>query len=169
MTASERNVARASRQIVIRSYCVEERKVMIQHTTSVHVQRPIEDVFAFIADGHNLTTWQHAVLEHEDLSEGPLGVGSRFREVRHVNGKPTEILAHITAYEANKRFATYTETEPLVTVRYEFASEHGGTRVDYTFVMETHGVMRVMEPLIARSIKKGASQDFETLKQVLEQ
>jgi hypothetical protein len=35
--------------------------------------------------------------------------------------------------------------------------------------METHGVMRVMEPLIARSIKKGASQDFETLKQVLEQ
>jgi hypothetical protein len=78
-------------------------------------------------------------------------------------------IAHITAFEANKRFATHTETEPVVTVRYEVASEHGGTRVEYTFVMETRGVMHVMEPLIARSIKQGASLDFATLKQVLAQ
>ena len=141
---------------------------MIQHEESMQLNRPIEQVFAFVADNHNLRTWQSNLIESEQLADEPMRVGSRFREVRHLGRRPTEIHAEMTVFEPNKCFATRTLTEPRVTVNYDFAAEDGGTRLTYTFVMYTSGMMRLLEPLIARSIKQQTRTDFQQLKRVLE-
>jgi len=59
-------------------------------------------------------------------------------------------------------------TEPKVTVSYSFEVENGGTRLKHKFVMLTSGLTRLLEPMIASSIKKDAEADFETLKRILE-
>ena len=53
-------------------------------------------------------------------------------------------------------------------VSYSLDPEQGGTRLKYKFVLITSGLMRLMEPVIASSIKKDTEADFETLKRVLE-
>ena len=141
---------------------------MIQHEVTLHLERPVEQVFAFLADYQNLSTWQSDLLEHEQLTEGPLRVGTRFREVRRTGPGKSEIHGEITDFEHNKHFATKTLTKPNVTVSYSFEPEDAGTRLSYKFVMLTSGMMRLLEPLIAGSIKKDTNLDFQNLKRILE-
>ncbi len=141
---------------------------MIRHETTVHLNRPVEQVFAFVADGKELPMWQSNLIKSELLTKGPLRVGSRFHEVRLVRRKETEIQAEMTAFELNRRFATKTLSKPEVTVSYSFEPENGGTRLRYEFVMVTTGLMRLLQPMILGSIKKDTSSDFEKLKQLLD-
>ena len=141
---------------------------MIQHEVTIHLNRPVEQVFAFLMDTGKLSTWQSNLIKMEQLTEGPLRAGSRFREVRRLGKKESEIQGEITVFEPNKRFETKTITKPQVTVSYSFEAENGGTRLKHKFVMFTSGLMRLLEPLIASSIKKESESDFETLKHILE-
>ena len=141
---------------------------MIQHEVTIHLDKPVEQVFAFLMDTSKLSTWQSNLIKSEQLTEGPLRRGSRFREVRRINNKETEIQGEITAWEPNKHFETKTATKPQAMVSYSLDPEQGGTRLKYKFVLITSGLMRLMEPMIASSIKKDTEADFETLKRVLE-
>jgi uncharacterized protein YndB with AHSA1/START domain len=141
---------------------------MIQHEVTIHLNRPVEQVFAFLMDTGKLSTWQSNLIKMEQLTEGPLRAGSRFREVRRLGRRESEIQGEITAFEPNRRFETKTITKPQVTVSYSFEAENGGTRLKHKFVMLTSGLMRLLEPLIAGSIKKESESDFEALKRILE-
>ena len=141
---------------------------MIQHEVTLHLKRPVKQVFAFLADYQNLRTWQSNLIENEQLTEGPFRVGTRFREVRRTGPGQSEIHGEITDFEPNKRFSTKTSTKPQVTVSYSLEGENGGTRLNYKFVMLTSGMMRLLEPLIAGSIKKDTNLDFQKLKNILE-
>ena len=141
---------------------------MIRHEVTIHLDRPVEQVFAFLMDTSKLSTWQCNLIKSEQLTEGPLRAGSRFREVRLINNKETEIQGEITALEPNKHFETKTATKPQAMVSYSLDPEQGGTRLKYKFVLITSGLMRLLEPMIASSIKKDTESDFETLKRILE-
>ena len=141
---------------------------MIQHEVTIHINRPVEQVFRFLADAKNLRTWQSNLVENEQLTKEPMGVGTRFREVRRMGPRQSEIQIEITDFELNKRFATKTLNQPQVTVTYTFEPEDGGTRVTNKFVMLTSEDMRLLEPSLADSIKKDTDSDFEKLRYVIE-
>lgn len=141
---------------------------MITHEVTIHLNKPIEQVFAFLMDTSKLVTWQSNLIKSEPLTNGPLRTGSRFREVRRLGNKETEIEAEITALEPNKRLETRTVTRPQATISYSFDPEQSGTRLNYKFSLQTSGLMRLLEPIIARSIRKDSQADFETLKRIIE-
>jgi len=141
---------------------------MIQHEVSIHLNRPVEQVFAFLVDLQNVPTWQSNLIEIRKLTEGALHVGTQFREVRRFGRRSSEIRGEFTDFELNKRFATKTLTKPHVTVSFSLDPQDGGTRVGYKFVLLTSGIMRLFEPLIESLIKKQRESDFETLKRLLE-
>jgi uncharacterized protein YndB with AHSA1/START domain len=142
---------------------------MIQQEISVHLNQPVERVFAFLTDSNKLTSWQSNLIKIEPLVEGPLCLGSRFREVRRMGRKETEIEAEITAFELNRHFETRTLAQPEVRVSYSLEPEEGGTHLRHRFTMRTHGMMRLMEPLIAGSVKRESEADFSVLKNILDQ
>lgn len=141
---------------------------MIQHEVTIHLNQPVEQVFAFLMDTGKLSAWQSNLIKTEKITEGPLRAGSRFKEVRRLGRRESEIEAEITAFEQNKGFETKTLTKPLAMVSYFLDPERGGTRLKYKFVLVTSGIMRLLEPLIASSIRKDSKADFETLKRILE-
>jgi uncharacterized protein YndB with AHSA1/START domain len=141
---------------------------MITHEVTVHLNKPVEQVFAFLMDTTKLTTWQTNLIKIDKITEGPLRLGSRFQEVRHLGGRESEIQGEITAFEPNTRFETKTMTKPQVTVSYFLEPEEGGTRVKHRFVMVTSGLMRLLEPMIAKSIREENDSDFQNLKRILE-
>jgi len=142
---------------------------MIQHEFTIYLNCPVNQVFAFLADSKNLPDWQSNLIENEQLTEGPVRVGTNFREVRRTGPRQSEIQAEVTVYdEVNKRFGIKTITKPEVTINYALESEAGGTRINYKFVMLTGGMMRLLEPLLAGSIKKDTDLDFQRLKRILE-
>src|SRR6266498_1546074 len=102
---------------------------MIQHEVTIHLNRPVEQVFAFLADTGKVATWQSNLIKMEQLTEGPLRAGARFREVRRLGRRDSEIQGEVTAFEPNKRLETKTVTKPQATVSYSFDPENGGTRL----------------------------------------
>lgn len=141
---------------------------MIQHDVSIHLNRPVDQVFAFVADPAMLPMWQSNLIESEQLTEGPMRVGTRTREVRRLGRRPIEYQAEVTGFEPNKRFSLRVINGPRVTLNYSFEPEEGGTRLRYQLVMRPSGMMRLLAPLIIRSLRKQSSSDFEKLKDILE-
>ena len=44
------------------------------------IYRPVEEVFDFVADERNEPRYNPRMLDAEQISEGPIGVGTRFRD-----------------------------------------------------------------------------------------
>jgi uncharacterized protein YndB with AHSA1/START domain len=49
---------------------------------TVTIRRPVEDVFAYLADFGNVLEWNHAIESTTKTSSGPVGVGSTYRQIR---------------------------------------------------------------------------------------
>jgi uncharacterized membrane protein len=58
---------------------------MAQVEGEIVIERPIEDVFDFVADERNEPRYNPQMISVEQLSDGPIGLGTQFRaEVRKV-------------------------------------------------------------------------------------
>src|ERR1043166_9382389 len=65
----------------------------------VVIERPVEEVFDFVADARNEPRYNPRMLRAEKLTPGPIGLGTRFRdEVRSV-GRPAEVTIEVVGYE----------------------------------------------------------------------
>jgi uncharacterized protein YndB with AHSA1/START domain len=49
---------------------------------TVTIRRPVEDVFAYLADFGNVPRWNHAIGSTTKTIPGPVGVGSTYRQIR---------------------------------------------------------------------------------------
>ena len=58
--------------------------VKIEH--SLVIARPIDQVFVFLVNPSNNSLWQEGVIESRQISEGPVGVGTRGRDIREFFG-----------------------------------------------------------------------------------
>ena len=54
---------------------------------SIHIGRPVGDVFASLTDVKNNVDWESNVVKMEYTSEGPVGVGSTGRRVGEDDGR----------------------------------------------------------------------------------
>ena len=75
---------------------------MVKIETSMVINRPIEEVFAFLTNPENDLVWRSGVLESEQTSDGPMGVGTTARSVEQFLGRRIESTVEFTAYEPNK-------------------------------------------------------------------
>ena len=57
---------------------------MATFENTVVITRPIEEVFAFLSDLENVPKWNYAIVETRKVSEGPVGQGTVYRQVRSV-------------------------------------------------------------------------------------
>ena len=64
---------------------------------TVTIQRPAEDVFAFLADFENIPKWNYAIEQTSKISAGPAGVGTRYRQTRTIPSRGVEDF-EITAF-----------------------------------------------------------------------
>ena len=63
---------------------------MIEVEQSITINRPVKEVFAFVADQRNAPRWQSGLLEVRRTTEGTLGVGTKHRFVRKFVGRRLE-------------------------------------------------------------------------------
>jgi uncharacterized protein YndB with AHSA1/START domain len=64
---------------------------------TVVIRRPTAEVFGFLADLENLPRWNYAIVETHKISQGPVGVGTIYQQVRSVPSRSEERF-EVTAY-----------------------------------------------------------------------
>ena len=143
---------------------------MIAFQTSIKIERPIEDVFAYISDPGNFPSWNSAVQNVRATSPGPSGPGSTYTMERRLPTGPATNQLEIIAREQPHEFAIHTTAGPTPFLyRYRFTGENGKTVVHLDAQVELEGVASVVPQLARHAVKGGVDDNLATLKRILEQ
>jgi len=147
---------------------MKEGKVETFENT-VTINRPVEDVFAFLADFENVPTWNHAIEKTVKTSAAPTGKGTTYRQSRAIPSRSTEGF-EVTGFEPVRRLEIQGEIGPFRTrASYMLTPVESGTRLTNEVDLEaTSGVLRLVAPLAASRVKAAVAQNLVTLKHVLE-
>ena len=144
---------------------------MIEFTTAIEIDRPVHDVFAYVTDPAKLATWQTNTVAVEQLTDGPVRVGTRLRETHSApGGRRLKSLVEVSAIERDRLFALRIVDGPLpVDGRFELASTGAGsTRIEVHGSGAARGALRLAAPLLSRVLRRQFANHLSALKRVLE-
>ncbi|KUN82734.1 SRPBCC family protein [Streptomyces griseoruber] len=127
---------------------------------TVEVDRPVAEVFAYLADGRNDPQFSPRVLRIERIPDAPTSVGTIFRSTVKDAGMKTAREFRITALEAPVRLRWAEVSKNTVTAReggYDLESlPEGRTRVRIHNVLEGHGLGKLLVGLALAAARKDA-------------
>jgi uncharacterized protein YndB with AHSA1/START domain len=139
--------------------------------TTVVIDRPIEDVFAFLADGENDPKFSPRVLQIAKTTDGPPGVGTVYASTVKDAGMKTKREFQLTVFEPFTRIRWAELSKNLVTAPeggYDLVREGTGSRVTVYNVLEGHGLGKLIAPLALRSARNGADDFGKAIKSAVE-
>ncbi len=140
----------------------------MEFANTVTIERPVDDVFQFLADFENVPKWNYAIVETRKTSPGPVGVGVTYRQLRSVPSTSEERF-EVTAFEPDRRLAIRGDLGPLQgTLTYELEPAGNGTRLTNTADLQARGLARLAAPLAIGRIRDAVAANLEKLKELLE-
>lgn len=141
---------------------------MVRFENTVVIERPPAEVFEFLADFENVPRWNYAIESTRKTSDGPVRVGTTYRQVRTIPSRSEESL-EVTELEPDRRLAVRGDLGPLHgTLTYELEETGGATRLVNTADLEAQGVMRLAAPLAAGRVREAVAANLGELKRLLE-
>ncbi len=138
---------------------------MIEFENTIRIHRPITEVFAFLSDLENIPKWNYYVLAVTKLSNGPIGIGTRYHQVR----KTDQQDIHITELEPNHKIVikTLPQSSPSLEMRFTLSEEGNATRIRDEWRLDS-GWPRPLEWLGEGRIKSAVAENLTKLKELLE-
>lgn len=142
---------------------------MVTNEKIITINRPVEEVFAYVSDLTRGPEWQPGLVEVRRITEGPEGVGTQYTGVRKFMGRKMESVIEFTTYEPNKKlvFKSISGDSPLVQ-SFLFEPTPEGTKLIARLELQTPGLMSLAKPLIASSLKRDVDTNYSILKNLLE-
>lgn len=143
-----------------------------QFEATVEIDRPVAEVFAFLADGENDPKFSPRVLEIKKTTDGPTGVGTVYASTVKDAGVKTQREFRITEFEEPSRIRWAEVSKNLVTATeggYDLEAVEGGrTRLRVFNVLEGHGVGKLMAGLALSAARKDADAFAGRIKAAVE-
>lgn len=132
------------------------------------IERPIEDVFAFVSNLENSPLWGRTDKTTK-VSDGPISVGTIFREEARFMGRRIDSLTEVTEFDPPTKF-TYVIPEGSAQGRATFSFEavREGTRANFTGEAELGRFADLLSPIFSRLINRDVKSLFQRLKDLLE-
>jgi uncharacterized protein YndB with AHSA1/START domain len=138
---------------------------------TVVIDRPIDEVFAFLADGENDPKFSPRVLEIAKTTDGPPGVGTVYASTVKDAGVKTKRQFELTEFEPPTRIRWREISKNAIAAPeggYDLAPEGEATRVTLYNVLEGHGIGKLFAPLALRAARNGADDFGRSIKTAVE-
>jgi carbon monoxide dehydrogenase subunit G len=134
------------------------------------VGRPPEAVFDYLTDATTLADWQTSKTSVEQLTPGPPGLGTRFRErTKPPGAKEFEQVVEFTEFDRARRVHVHIVEGPYpVDGTWSFEPEGSGTRVHFVAEGELSGLMRMLQPITRRVFARQMATYHQNLRRNLE-
>jgi uncharacterized protein YndB with AHSA1/START domain len=141
---------------------------VIAFETQVRIDRPIEEVFAYVSDPLNFPRWNSAVEAVGKTSAGENGAASRYSMVRNLPGGRAVNELEVVESQRPHEFAIRATAGPTPFLyRYRFTTENGETVVKLDAQVELAGAVAFLPAFARRAVKKGVDDNLATLTQIL--
>ncbi|MGH2722659.1 MAG: SRPBCC family protein [Actinomycetota bacterium] len=136
--------------------------------TTVDIRRSPEEVFKYLAHFENVPMWNYAIAETAKVSAGPVGVGTRYRQVRSIPRRSEEGF-EVTAFEPHRKLAIEGTLGPFASVlEYRIDPTEGGSRVTNEVQLTPRGVLGVVGQLAPSRVKEAVAKNLGELKRLLD-
>ncbi|MGD2051973.1 MAG: SRPBCC family protein [Acidimicrobiia bacterium] len=141
---------------------------MIGFTETLDIERPVEDVYAYVSDLTHTPEWNGAITAAAKTSPGPVAIGTRYRLARSLPRHDTEML-EIVALQPPRRIEVQGALARLpARLSYELEPTEAGTRLVNRVELDPQGPLRLLGPIVAGRIRGGVAGNLAALKRILE-
>lgn len=140
---------------------------MISYESRVTIDRPPDRVFEFLIDPNKQALWSGVPMRQ--LSDGPLGQGSRMEVTFGMGPVKARIGLELTALEPGRRMAFASFSGPIRwDGEYRLAPSGAGTELSQDGRLRFAGLWKLLEPVVGTEINGGEIKELEKLKAVAE-
>jgi carbon monoxide dehydrogenase subunit G len=135
----------------------------------VQIPRPPAEVFPWLLEEDRVPRWTGHLERYERLDGGPLGQGSKVRQVLDVSGRRIDVTLEITGYQPPSGAQTRFSTNGIdVVSSYALEAAGAGTRLTQSIEAKPSGLAaRMLVPVIQPRLEKKLSEDLERLRSEL--
>jgi uncharacterized membrane protein len=141
---------------------------MFSVSSSVVINKPVGELFAFASDFNNLPKWQGSVT-YVEAPAGTITRGYQYINVRKFMGQEIRTPFEVLEVIPNSSFSLKSTGGPVkVQVSIGFEPVQAGTRMTTNLQMEVNGVFKVAEGVVARQMKTQIGEDGQVLKELME-
>jgi uncharacterized protein YndB with AHSA1/START domain len=140
---------------------------MSAFVSSIDIDRPADEVFAYATDPARFPEWQLDVVR---VSVEGREAGSRFTTIRKIAGSERSMTQEITDNTPPRTWAARGVDGPIRPTATIEIKPLGDGRCRATFGLEFdgHGAAAALAPLVRRAAAKGAPASYQRLKLKLE-
>ena len=138
---------------------------------SVVIDRPVEEVFDFLADGTNDPKFSPRVQEIAKTTDGPVGAGTVYASTVKDAGVKTKREFKLTAFERPSKIRWTELSKNMVSVPdggYDLAPSGAGAELTFFNEFEGRGPGKLFAGFAARAAQKDADAFGERIKQAVE-
>lgn len=140
------------------------------HTVlTITVERPINEVFDYVADIERLPQWVPVIQRARPTSPDMTKVGATYLVTAQVMGRTMEIPSEITGYEANRLYAYRSYGSLAYEDTMHFEETGTGTLITEQIEMASAGrLAQLLDSLKMIVSKSSHKKNLELLKKTLE-
>jgi uncharacterized protein YndB with AHSA1/START domain len=134
----------------------------------VTIDRPVSEVFSFVADGETATRWRPGVIDIAHVSG--TGAGAVYRQgVKGPGGRRIAADYEVTAYEPDRRLAFRAIAGPVrPTGEYRFQASNGATTVTFALEATLGGWKKLLMSRAVQTTMDAEVRNLDRLKAILE-
>jgi carbon monoxide dehydrogenase subunit G len=128
---------------------------MAHYRGTVESARSAEATFAYMAEFDNITAWDPTAAEARRLTDGEIGLGSRFFVRVHWLGRDLPLTYEIVEFDPPRRLVVRAENSTSVsedTVEVEPVGD--GARLTYDAKVDLKGPGRLFDPLLGLAFRR---------------
>jgi carbon monoxide dehydrogenase subunit G len=146
---------------------------MVSFTIRKHFEAPPERVFEVCTDLRSAAKHIGGIRKLEVLGDGPIGVGTRFRETRVMFKRDCTEEMEIVSFDPPKSYAVGCESHGCrYRTDFRVTASGGGSQLEMTFEAEPQTLLAKMMGVLFRGMIKSCmremEKDLEDLKAVAE-
>ena len=136
---------------------------------TVEINRPAEEVFAYLTDLNNDPDWQKTIVEAKYTSEGPVAVGATGVHRAKGMGMTMDCGWELTEYEEPRRVVWKFISGPFTGKEsYTLEATPGGTKLMHVAELHPQGLLRLLNPVAGGMFAKQSRKNLQSLGRILE-
>ena len=136
---------------------------------TVEIKCSPDKVFAYVAEAKSWPKWHSSMRNADQTSPGKIGIGATCQGTNHVMGRDMAWSSNVTEYEPNKTWReVITSGSTQIKEHITFTPISGGTKFHLVYDMKVGGFLKLLSPIVFRSMQTEMNGNLDTLKGILE-
>jgi uncharacterized protein YndB with AHSA1/START domain len=140
----------------------------MRFVNTVTIDCPPAEVFAYLSRFENVPRWNYAISETRKVTDGPVGVGTRYHQTRTLP-RPADETFEVTEFDPDRRLSIRGDLGPFQgEIDYLLEPAGDSTVLANTMDLRPAGPLRLLAPLAAPRVRSAVAANLQELKRRLE-